>query len=92
MGGLPRSPLTGEGSPGRPITASEAHGPAALGGEQADDAADADDYKNADRADAKPEPQLSKGIGKGAGEENVRPTSPYASPAGPPATGKTASP
>ncbi|MGI5197221.1 hypothetical protein ACQEVY_26930 [Streptomyces sp. CA-288835] len=62
------APLTGEGSPGRPITASEAHGPAALGGEHADGAAESDDYKNAGRADGKPEPQLSKGIGEGAGE------------------------
>jgi len=62
------APLTGEGSPGRPIIASEAHGPAALGGEHADDAADADDSGNAGSAHAKPEPQLSKGIGEGAGE------------------------
>ncbi|WP_206342976.1 BACON domain-containing protein, partial [Streptomyces ureilyticus] len=62
------APLTGEGSPGRPIIASEAHGPAALGGEHADDAADADDSGNAGSAHAKPEPQLSKGSGESAGE------------------------
>lgn len=62
------APLTGEGTPGRPITASEGHGPDALGGEYADDAADADDYENAGSADPKPEPQLSEGMGKGFGE------------------------
>ncbi|GAA2624817.1 BACON domain-containing protein [Streptomyces vastus] len=56
------APLTGEGSPGRPITANEAHGPGALGGEYADD------YENAGSADPKPEPQLSEGVGKGFGE------------------------
>ncbi|MFE9649091.1 hypothetical protein ACFYO0_34250 [Streptomyces sp. NPDC006365] len=59
------APLTGEGTPGRPITANEAHGPDALGGEYADDAAD---YENAGSADPKPEPQLSEGMGKGFGE------------------------
>lgn len=58
------APLTGEGTPGRPITANEAHGPDALGGEYADD------YENAGSADPRPESQLSEEFGKGNGEGN----------------------
>lgn len=59
------APLTGEGSPGRPITASEAHGPAALGGERAGD------YENAGSASAKPDAQLSGGTGEGKRSSEV---------------------
>ncbi|GAB2955732.1 hypothetical protein GCM10023080_013380 [Streptomyces pseudoechinosporeus] len=59
------APLTGEGSPGRPITASEAHGPDALGGEHAGD------YENAGSASAKPDAQLSGGTGEGKRSSEV---------------------
>ncbi|WP_338146150.1 BACON domain-containing protein, partial [Streptomyces scabichelini] len=48
------APLTGEGSAGRPVTANEAQGPDALGGEEAGG------YANVGSASARPDPHFSE--------------------------------